>query len=209
MRKQSDIGARGGELAAVLGGALWAAKAFYDRNDAPPWPTDITDDLSFVVPLLFAAGSLGLYARCRGSLDEEWRRILLGASIVGSVGFLASAAGLITMALEAGPRWWLEASWMMFVFGLFMGNLGLVFSGVSALEGRLLGHSKSLPLALSVLGILLILIGDPPNSELGVYPTLALWMLYGLGWAALGCVLLAGAGSVTRSPAAAEMETSA
>jgi hypothetical protein len=39
-------------LASILGGVVFAAKMWHDHNDAPPWPTDITDTLIFVVPLL-------------------------------------------------------------------------------------------------------------------------------------------------------------
>jgi hypothetical protein len=56
----------------VLGGLLWSAKAFYNRNDAPPWPTDFTDHLMFILPLLFLVGFMGLYACCRGRLRHDW-----------------------------------------------------------------------------------------------------------------------------------------
>lgn len=191
MRAPSNLIARLGGVAAVLGGVLWSAKAFHDRNDAPPWPTDATDTLSFVVPLLFLAGFAGLYARSRGCLEDEWRAISSGAFAVGSVGLAGSAVGLLTMALEVGPSWWVDASWMLFVFGFFAGNLGLVFFGTSVLQDEALPRLRGLPIATGTLGILLILIGDPPNSEIGVYPTLALWMLYGLAWAGLGYVALA------------------
>ena len=49
--------------------------------------------------------------------------------------------------------------------------------------------TSGLPLSIGLLGILLILVADPPNSELGIYPSLVLWMMYGLGWAVLGYVL--------------------
>ena len=74
METSSSLVARIGGLAAVLGGLLWSAKAFYDRNDAPPWPTDVTDTLFFLVLLLFLAGLTGLYARCRGRLGE-WETV--------------------------------------------------------------------------------------------------------------------------------------
>jgi hypothetical protein len=191
MKATSHFVARLGGVAAVMGGVLWSAKALHDRNDAPPWPTDATDTLFFMVPLLFLAGFLGLNARSRGRLKGEWRSISSGAFAVGAIGLIGSIVGLLTMALEAGPSWWIGASWMMFVFGLFMGNLGLVFFGTSVLQDGALPRWTGLPIVTGTLGILLILIGDPPNSELGVYPALALWVLYGLAWAGLGCVALA------------------
>ena len=191
MRASSNLIARLGGVAAMAGGGLWSAKAFYDRNDAPPWPTDATDTLSFVVPLLFLIGFAGLYARSRESLQDEWRAISSGAFAVGSVGLAGSVASLLTMVLEVGPSWWVAASWMVFVFGLFAGNLGLVFFGTSVIQDEALPRWRGLPILVGSLGILLILIGDPPNSGLGVYPALALWMLYGLGWAGLGYGALA------------------
>lgn len=190
MRASSNLVARLGGVAAVVGGVLWNAKAFHDRNDAPPWPTDATDTLFFIVPLLFLVGFLGLNVRSRGRLEDEWRAISSGAFAVGAVGLVGSIVGLLTMALEAGPSWWIDASWMMFVFGFFAGNLGLVFFGSSVLQDGALPRWTGLPIVTGTLGILLILIGDPPNSELGVYPTLALWMLYGLAWTGLGYVAL-------------------
>ena len=197
MQTYADNSQRIGALAAVLGGLLWAAKAFYDRNDAPPWPTDLTDTLFFVVPLLLLVALVGLYARCRGRLGADWEAVSFGAFVVGAAGLAASITGLLTMTFEVGPLWWIDASWMMFVSGFFMGNLGLVFFGTSVLQSPALGRWGLLLLGIGALGILLILVSDPPNSELGVYPALTLWVLYGLGWAALGYVLTTG----DRSPA--------
>ncbi len=104
MQTSSNLVARLGGIAAMLGGMLWAAKAFYDRNDAPPWPTDISDTLFFVVLLLFLGGLAGLYARCRGHMGE-WEAlssVALGAGVVGLVG---SITGHITGMLEVGPAW--------------------------------------------------------------------------------------------------------
>lgn len=207
MQTSSSPVGRLGAVAAVLGGALWSAKASYDRNDAPPWPTDITDTLFFVVPLLLAAGFVGLHARCKGRLDGEWEPFSLGSFLVGAAGFVVSAAGLLAVTLEVGPAWAMEISWWSFVFGFFMGNLGLAFFGVSVLQGGALGRWKPLPLALGVLGILLIPLGDAPNSDLGFYPSLALWVLYGLGWAAIGGFALVEDRGRGESPARREPET--
>ena len=186
MRSLSDLIARLGAVAAALGGLLWAAKAFYDRNEAPPWPTDVTDTLFFVILLLFLSGLIGLYARCRGRFGE-WE----GPSLVGFVGLIGAIVGQLTMVLEIGPLWWLEISWWMFVFGYFVMNLSLLFLGNSAIQSKVLPRWRALPLMIGALGILLILISDPPNSPLGVYPSSALWMMYGLLWTALGYILWA------------------
>jgi hypothetical protein len=54
----SNVIARLGGASAVLGGLLCSAKAFYDRNGAQPWLTDVTADyMLFVVPLHSSLGS--------------------------------------------------------------------------------------------------------------------------------------------------------
>ena len=181
----SNVIGRLGGIAAVLGGSLWSAKAFYDRNDAPPWPTDISDTLFFVVLLLFLGALAGLYARCRERLGE-WKPLSFMGFVAGSIGLIGSTLGLLTSMLEVGPSWW------MFVFGFFVMNLSLLLLGNSVIQSGALVRLRGLPLAIGALGILLIPIGDPPNSSLGIYPTLALWMLYGLAWVALGYVLVPG-----------------
>lgn len=189
MQPSSRLVVRAGGMAAVLGGVLWAAKAFYDRNDVAPWPTDITDTLFFVISLLFLIGLAGLYAQCRGRLGE-WEALSFAAFGAGFVGLVGSVAGHVTGMLEVGPEWWLGISWWMFVFGFFLMNLGLLFLGNSVVQSGALGRWRTLPVVVGALGILLILVSDPANSPLGVYPSLTLWMLYGLFWAALGYVLL-------------------
>lgn len=205
MQPSSSLVVRAGGMAAMLGGILWSAKAFYDRNDAPPWPTDVTDSLYFVVLLLFLGGLVGLYARCRGRLGE-WEALSFVAFGAGFVGLAGSAAGHVTGMLEVGPAWWWGISWWMFVFGFFVANLGLLFLGNSIVQSGALPSGKALPVAIGALGLLLILVSDPPNSPLGVYPSLALWMLYGLFWTALGYVILADRGEpvATDAPEAEE-----
>jgi hypothetical protein len=198
MQTSSSLVSRLGGIAAVVGGLLWAAKAFYDRNDAPPWPTDITDTLFFVVLLLFLAGLAGLYARCRGRLGE-WEQISFMGFVAGLIGLVGSIVGLVTGMLEVGPSWWLGISWWMVVFGFFVMDISLLFVGNAIIQSGALPRGGALPLGVGSLGILLILVGDPPNSSLGVYPTLALWMLFGLAWVALGYVLLSG--ETVRQPA--------
>ncbi len=202
MKNSLNIFARLGGLAAVLGGLLWSAKAFYDRNDAPPWPTDVTDTLFFVVLLLFLAGLTGLYALCRGRLGE-WETISSMGFFAGVVGLTGSIVGQLTMVLEVGPSWWLGISWWMFVFGFFVMNLGMVFLGNSIVQSGALPRWRALPLMTGSLGILLILVGDPPNSELGLYPSLVLWMGFGLGWMVQGYVLWSGEDETGKEPALA------
>lgn len=202
VQTSSNLIGRLGAIAAIVGGLLWSAKAFYDRNEAPPWPTDITDTLFFVVLLLFLAALTGLYARCRGRL-REWEELSLMGFVAGSIGLVGSIAGLLTGMHEVGPSWWLGISWWMFVFGFFVMDLSLLLLGNSIIQsGALLPRWRgSLPVAIGSLGIVLILVGDAPNSSFSVYPTLALWMVYGLGWVGLGYVLYSDENETTHQPA--------
>jgi hypothetical protein len=202
MQSYKSIVVRASALAAMLGGVLWSAKAFYDMNDAPPWPTDVTDDLFFVVLVFFLAGLSGLYARCRGGLGE-WETISSMGFVASLVGLTVSIVGQLTMVLEVGPSWWLGISWWMFVFGFFVMNLTLVFLGNSIVQSGALPRWRAVPLLTGSLGILLILVGDPPNSELGVYPSLVLWMGFGLGWVVQGYVLYSSEDESTKQPALA------
>lgn len=202
VQTSSKFVGRLGSIAAVLGGVLWSAKAFYDRNDAPPWPTDITDTLFFVIPLLFLVGLVGLYARCRGRLGE-WEALSSVAFGVGFVGLAWSLAGFFAAMLQAGPAWWIEISWWRILLGFFFMHLGLLFLGNSVLQSGALPRWRGLPVVIGALGILLILVGDPSYSPLGVYPTLVFWVLYGLLWAALGYVLLADRGEEKDDPTTA------
>ena len=202
MQSYKSIVVRASALAAMLGGVLWSAKAFYDRNDAPPWPTDVTDDLFFVVLVFFLAGLTGLYARCRGRLGE-WETISSMGFVASLVGLTVSIVGQLTMVLEVGPSWWLGISWWMFVFGFFVMNLTLVFLGNSIVQSGALPRWRAVPLLTGALGILLILVGDPPNSELGLYPSLVLWMGFGLGWVVQGYVLYSGEDESTKQSALA------
>ena len=195
MQTSSKFIARLGAVAAMLGGVLWSAKAFHDRNDAPPWPTDVTDTLFFVMVLLFLGGLAGLYARCRGRLGE-WEALSSVAFAAGFFGLVGSVAGHVTGTLEVGPAWWWAISWWMFVFGFFVVNLSLLFVGNSVVQSGALARGKALPVVIGALGILLILVGGPPDSPLGVYLALALWMVYGLCWAALGYVTLTDRGEL-------------
>jgi hypothetical protein len=202
MQTSSNITVRLGGVAAAIGGVLWSAKAFYDRNDAPPWPTDLTDTLFSVVLVLFLLGFVGLYPRCRGRL-REWEVLSSAAFVGGAGGSVGSVLAYLSVVLEVGSVWWLEFSWWMFVFGFFLTNLGLVFLGNFIAQSGAPTRWKVLPTTLGSLGILLILVCDLPNSLLGIYLVLSLWIVYGLGWMALGFDLWSYQNKPVRQSAAA------
>ena len=170
---------RSGGIAAALGGLLFAAKAYWDRNDAPPWPTDTTDALAFLIPLLFLVGVAGLYALCRGRLGG-----------LGVTGLRASLAGFAIGVVGAIAVAFVDAFWFVFVLGTLLALVGLALAGIAIIGAGLLGRWSALPLILGVYGLFALMTGDPANSAFGRTVGLVLWVLFGLLWVALGYALL-------------------
>ena len=178
MSSSSNLVRLGG-LAAALGGILFAAKAYWDRNDGPPWPTDVTDSLAFITPLLFLMGIWGLYTLCRDRVGR-----------LGTTGSLISCAGLPISVVGAIAVRFVDAFWFVFVLGILVGLIGLALAGIAIVRARPLGSWSILPLVLAVYGLFTFMSGDPPNSSFGRTTGLVLWVLFGLGWVLLGYVLL-------------------
>lgn len=170
---------RPGGIAATLGGILFAAKAYWDRNDAPPWSSDFTDALGFVNPLLFLLGAWGLYTLCRGRLGR-----------LGGTGFLISLAGFALSAVGAVAVQFVDAFWFVFVLGLLAGLIGLALAGIPILRAKLLGSWSILPLVLGVYGLFALMTGDPPHNAFGHTTGLILWCLFGLLWVVMGYALV-------------------
>ncbi len=163
-----------GGLAAVLGGVLFAAKAYWDRNDAPPWPIDFTDTFFVVVPLLFLVATVSLYVLCRERLAG-----------IGNSGYRLAIAALAVAVWGALGIWW------VFVFGLLASYIGLALAGIDALRAQGLPRWSGLPLAIGLLGIAMFLTGDPANSGLGRNASLVIWLCFGFLWVLLGTAMLA------------------
>ena len=173
-----SIVVRASALAAMLGGLLWAGKIIYESNNDHPYPTDITDALFFVVPLLMLAGLAGLYLLCRGQLSEQEKE--------GHwVGFVLGFGGLVGASASSGL--WALGLISDVLVGLLLGVLfvgfGLTLFGSSIIEARLLGRWKALPLIMGLVSILAVMM--PPWNFAGVVA----WTLFGLGWTVLGYVL--------------------
>ena len=172
--------------ASILAGALFAAKTVYDRNDAPPWPTDITDTLVFLVPLLWLVGLAGLYAR---SQERAGRlgRIGLGLALIGTG---MAVVGSVSMSIFA-----LDALWVVFAFGLLAQFAGLVLGGIGIWRVKVMGKASALPLIIGMLGLLMVFANpDDPNVSGDIagllrLARLASALMIGIGWIALGYLL--------------------
>ncbi|MDP9312259.1 MAG: hypothetical protein M3R24_15465 [Chloroflexota bacterium] len=174
-------------LASMLGGILFAAKMWYDRNDGPPWPTDITDTLIFVVPLLWLVGLTGLYARCK---ERSGGLGLLGFG-VASTGAAMAVVGPLAMSLFDN-----DGLWFVLVLGLIILFTGLIITGIATIRAKaLLGWSAALPLIIGTLGLLMFF-ANPDDPRLSVDMVSLLrsvrmisTMLFGAVWIVLGYTL--------------------
>lgn len=166
-------------VAAALGGIIFAGKAYLDRNDAPPWSTDVTDMFAFLMPLMFLVGVWGLYTLSRDRVGA-----------LGRTGFLVSLAGLATSVVGSIAVTFVDPFWFVFVLGMLAGLVGLALAGTSILRERLLGSLSFVPLFLGVFGLFALMSGDPANSAYGRTVGLVLWVLFGLGWVLMGFALI-------------------
>ncbi len=188
---------RWGGLAAMLGGVLFIAKMLYDANDAPPWPTDITDTLIFTVPLLWLVGVAGLYARCRESLG----RLGKAGFIVPFIGAAASVVGAIGVFVIG-----VDSLWDVFAYGLLALLAGLMLVGIATIRADALRQSSALPILIGVLGLLMFFSNpDGPGVSRNVMDLLRLtrlvsMVLYGAGWVLLGYALWLGKGETAKQP---------
>ncbi len=199
-------------MAAILGGALFSAKIFWDMADVvPPYATDVTDALFFLVPLLLLLGLAVFYARCAerygalGTMGSIMGLISLAAGVIGSVagiwaeplrllywlGFRFLCIGLVllgiaTIRAQALPRGW-------DILPLVLGLLGLGRALFMFLEGTMGATGLGAPEAQSALGNFLSLWAETLASVLG--------LLLGLGWVWLGYALWTGKTEVVQQPA--------
>ncbi len=182
MKSSTFIGASG--LASMLGGVLFAAKMWHDRNDGPPWPTDITDTLIFVVPLLWLVGVTGLYARCK----ERFAGLGMLGFALGSSGAAMAAVGPLAMSLFDN-----DGLWFVLVLGLLILFIGLIITGIATIRAKALaGRSAALPLIIGTLGLLMFF-ANPDDAGLSadmvslMRPVRMIsTMLFGAAWALLG-----------------------
>jgi hypothetical protein len=163
-------------LAAMAGGVVWSVKALISTDGAPLWPAMATDHLFVLAQLLFLAGIVGLYARCKDSLEGVEGGV---AFAVSSVGIIASCVGQVGLLLT-------EMAWYVFGFGCVVECVGLMALGATASQAKTLPYWNSLPFVIGLLGIFSFPLGNPPNSVVETYLTVTLQMLFGLGWIFVG-----------------------
>lgn len=164
----------GGALCAI-GGVLWSLKVLVDGPN--PGEAGIADPLMFVIPLLFGAGLYGLYDRYSGDMQGH-----------GIAGFTQSFAGLalLTAGLFADLTIDVEGAIRFVSFGFIILTLGLVVLGFATLRTEPLPAGNFLPLALGMLTPLNIIVGEFPVLRL------AISVLFGIGWLALGILVFMG-----------------
>jgi hypothetical protein len=178
---------RWGELGAVLAGVLFMAWGYIDADDTSFYFIAVVDyALGFIVPLLFLAGLIGLYARC--------------GSRIGHLGELGFIFGFVGSGLGVLHHVHVEMGWPH-VFNWLPGLWsGLALIGLAAIRTKALGGWSVLPLAMGVFGWVYYFTESgwvyyfteyvdfvearPVHDIFGV--------LFGLSWMALGYALRAG-----------------
>lgn len=162
-----------GGFAAAVGGALWSVKVLVDGPEAQD--AGVGDPLMFLLPLLFAAGLYGLYARYGEEMQGR-----------GVAGFTQSFAGLALLAggLFADLTLGTEGAVRIVSFGFIILTLGLIILGFATLRTEPLPAGNFLPLALGMLTPLNIIVGEFPLLRLVIS------VLFGIGWLALGILVL-------------------
>jgi hypothetical protein len=129
-----------------------------------------------------AIGAAGFYTL--GQYDEPASRVALGLVLIG--GLILSAGLLLLILLES------DAAWITGMLGMFLYEIGLVIFGRSAFKHKPLPRWNTLPLIVGVLALttnLAAMIIDNAENEI----SFAIWLLVnGLGWVALGVLLMLG-----------------
>lgn len=161
----------GGGLASIAGGVLWSAKAILDGVG----PGSGADRLFFIVPLLLLVGLVGLYGPYAGHTKG-----------LGKAGFTQAFVGLALLAggFAASLTLGVEGAVRVSSFGFLILAFGLILLGLEFLKTEPLPSWNFLPLALGLLVPLATIAGDLASLRM------AFSVLFGLGWAMLGYLLL-------------------
>ena len=188
--------ARGGGLAAMLGGVLWVFKggAIILTGEQPPL-------LFEAAPPLFAAGLVGLHARLGGRGGRLGRTGLLlayaalASALVALVGLTLGPAGWVPKEDSVTP---LTPFIVLAGFGPFV---GLVLLGIATLRVKAMpAPFSALPLVMGVGAVPLMLVGgvlELVSERLFELPI----VLLGLAWVLLGYSVWSRKDKVIQHPA--------
>lgn len=171
-----------GGVAAVAGGLIWAANAVLG-GDAPEGGA--LGSLLFLVPLLLGAGLAGLYLRYGERVPG-----LGGAGFAqGFAGLALLAAGFFGVGVLGS-----QGAVQLVSFGFLILTFGLVLLGFAFLKHEPMPRFNLLPLVLALVTPLSIIAGEVSPLRIGLSAA------FGLGWAALGGVLLSDTGDGQDTP---------
>lgn len=163
-----------GGASAALGGILWAANVLFGEGVGGG---GVVSALLSVIPVMFAAGLVGLFLRY--DVGSSPGKAGLGQ---GLAGLALLAGGFVTDAAGYG------VGEQLLSFGLIIFALGLVLVGFAYLKDEPMPRLNSLPFGVGILVPLSLVLA--PVEPLGLVAS----VLFGVGWVLLGALLFADAG---------------
>ena len=173
---REEVWFRIGGIGAMLGGACWVVKSasILLTGVQPPWFFE-------VAPVLFAVGLIGLHARLDG-----------GGGLPAPIGLtLAILSGTLAVIDLVSSEPTSSESFSPVTFGAFLANLAaLIFLGTATRRTTALtARWRSLPLAMGVLTIPLLVIGGVLESISGRLLEFPL-LLIAVAWIWAGYLIL-------------------
>jgi len=178
---------RGGGLAALLAGVLFAAWGYIDSDDISSYLVPVEVVLRYSVPLLFLVGLAGLQARC-------WGRVGWLGEIGFVLGFIAAVRGVVdpysNMVANFFYPYFIERGWptlpLDWVFWLFA---GLTLIGLDAVSTKALRGYGAVLLAMASCSWVYIFTDSAHILEARLLHNV-FGTLFSLSWVVLGCKLL-------------------
>jgi len=185
LRSDATFG-RGGGLAALLAGVLFATWGYIDSDVMSSYLISIEVVLSYSVPLLFLVGLAGLQARC-------WGRVGWLGEIGFVLGFIAAGRGVVVHFAEVAAGFYdyfIERGWptlpLDWLFWLFA---GLTLIGVAAVSTKALRGYGAVLLAMASCSWVYIFTDSAHILEARLLHNV-FGTLFSLSWVVLGCKLL-------------------
>jgi hypothetical protein len=172
---------------AVLAGVLFVVWGYIDRPNGSEMIMVAVHVLSFVVPMLFLAGVVGLFVLC-----QRWRGGLESAGIV--LAFVGSMWGMVVSIanLDAVYAYLAQRGWPPHLFDwLLLVHTGLVLTGIVTICTKPLRGMGLLLLATGVIGWSYSLT-DIGNILEARSVHVGCGVLFSVGWVVLGLRLWAG-----------------